>query len=123
MINSPEDLTHTLCQALDDGKAVDVRALDVRALTVITDYMIIASGRSSRQVKALHDRVVERATTRDARAIGVEGQREGDWVLIDFGDVIVHIMQPETRAFYQLEKLWELHPAGWQVDSDAVNAD
>ena len=123
MINSPEDLAHTLCQALDDGKAVDVRALDVRALTVITDYMIVASGRSSRQVKALHDRVIERATTEDVRAIGVEGQREGNWVLIDFGDVIVHIMQPETRAFYQLEKLWEWHPASAQVDGDAVNAD
>lgn len=93
--------------ALDDGKAVDIRTLDVRNLTVITDYMLIASGRSSRQVKALTDRVRERARSEGADILGIEGERQGDWVLVDLGDVVIHIMQPDARDFYQLEKLWE----------------
>ena len=85
--------------------------IDVSALTTITDYMVIASGRSSRQVKALTARVVEAARDRGVKPIGIEGETTGEWVLIDFGDVIVHTMQPETRAFYQLEKLWDQRPA------------
>ena len=93
--------------ALDDGKAVDIRTLDVRNLTIITDYMLIASGRSSRQVKALTDRVREKARAQGADILGIEGERQGDWVLVDLGDVVIHIMQPDARDFYQLEKLWE----------------
>lgn len=103
----PEALRDLLTNSLDDGKAEDIRVLDVRGLTSITDYMIVASGRSARQVKALKDRVLEAARDQNMRPLGVEGENVGDWVLIDFGDVIVHTMRPETRDHYQLEKLWE----------------
>ena len=101
------DLATRIEAALDDGKAVDIRVLDVRKLTVITDYMIIASGRSSRQVRALAQRAMATAKELGSTVIGIEGERESEWVLVDLGGVVVHVMQAETRAFYQLEKLWE----------------
>ncbi|MFP6781460.1 MAG: ribosome silencing factor [Gammaproteobacteria bacterium] len=104
---APEMLRDLVALSLDDGKALDVRVMDVRELTSITDYMVVASGRSSRQVKALKDRVLEAAREKDIRPIGVEGDGVCEWVLIDFGDVIVHTMQQETRDFFQLEKLWD----------------
>jgi ribosome-associated protein len=104
---APEKLRDLLTSSLDDGKAVDIRVLDVRDMTSITDYMVVASGRSSRQVKALKDRVIDAAREKDVRPIGVEGDNVCEWVLIDFGDVIVHAMQQETRDFFQLEKLWD----------------
>ncbi len=108
---APEALRDLVTVSLDDGKAENICVIDVSALTTITDYMVIASGRSSRQVKALTARVVEAARDRGVKPIGIEGETTGEWVLIDFGDVIVHTMQPETRAFYQLEKLWDQRPA------------
>ncbi len=93
--------------ALDDGKALDIRVIDVGGQTVITDYMLIASGRSARQVKALTDRVREAAGEAGMKVLGVEGEQAAEWVLVDLGDVLVHIMQPDCRDFYQLEKLWE----------------
>lgn len=105
------ELAGLVREALDDGKAVDIRVLDVGAMTVITDFMVIASGRSSRQVKALTDRVREAARGCGAEVIGLEGETAGEWVLVDLGDIIVHIMQPESREFYQLEKLWEGTPS------------
>ena len=104
---APETLRDLIAVSLDDGKAEDIRVLDVRELTSITDYMVVASGRSSRQVKGLKERVLEAARELDIRPIGVEGENGGEWILIDFGDVIVHTMQHETREFYQLEKLWD----------------
>jgi len=104
---APEMLRDLVALSLDDGKALDVRVMDVRELTSITDYMVVASGRSSRQVKALKDRVIEAAREKDIRPIGLEGDGVCEWVLIDFGDVIVHTMQQETRDFFQLEKLWD----------------
>lgn len=101
------DLAAQMRVALDDGKALDIRTLDVRNLTVITDYMLIASGRSSRQVKALTNRVRDKARAEGVDILGIEGERQGDWVLVDLGDVVIHIMQPDARDFYQLEKLWE----------------
>ena len=101
------DLAKRVEAALDDGKAVDIRVLDVRKLTVITDYMIIASGRSSRQVRALAHRVMDTAKELGFKVVGIEGERESEWILVDLGGVVVHVMQAETRAFYQLEKLWE----------------
>jgi len=102
-----EDLLHLVEEVLDDMKAEQVRVLDVRAQTTITDYMVIASGRSDRQVRAMAERVVECAKAAGVRPLGVEGARTGEWVLIDLGDVVVHAMQPQVRDFYQLEKLWE----------------
>lgn len=105
---SSERLAQEMETALDDTKAFDIRVLDVRALTTVTDFMVIASGRSDRQVKAMAGHVVERAKALGVRPLGVEGERAGEWVLIDLGDVIVHAMQAHTRDFYQLEKLWDV---------------
>ena len=92
--------------ALNDAKALDINVFEVSKLTSISDYMIIASGRSSRQVNALADKVIEAAKKNEIMPLGIEGKSEGEWVLVDLGDVIVHLMQPETREYYQLEKLW-----------------
>jgi ribosome-associated protein len=110
-------LVERLGTVLDDGKAVDVRVLDVRRLTVITDYMLIASGRSARQVRALTDRVLEAARAAECRVVGVEGATQGEWVLVDLGGVVVHLMQPDAREFYQLEKLWEERSAVHAADA------
>ena len=90
---------------LDDAKAMDIQVIDVSEVTTITDKMIIASGRSERQVKSLADKVVASAKEQGIRPLGVEGKK-GDWILVDLGDVIAHLMHPTTRAYYQLEKLW-----------------
>jgi len=99
-----------LCQlavdALEDLKAVDIVQLDVRELSDFTDFMIIANGRSARQVAALAENVVTKAKQAGETPLGVEGLRGGEWVLVDLCDVVVHVMQPEVREFYQLEKLW-----------------
>ncbi len=101
-----KELVDITLKALDDVKAVDVVVFEVSKLTSISDYMIIASGKSKRQVNALADKVVEAAKENGVIPLGVEGKTEGEWVLVDLGDVIVHIMYPETREYYQLEKLW-----------------
>ena len=105
---SPESqtLVDTTLAALDDLKAKDVLSLDVRSLTSLADVMIIASGTSTRHVKSLADNVVKMVKEAGMKPIGMEGERDGDWVLIDLGGVIVHVMQPATRAFYDLERLW-----------------
>lgn len=119
---APESLKDLIAESLDAGKAENIRVLDVRKLTSITDYMVVASGRSPRQVRALKDRVLDAARENNVRPIGVEGENVGEWVLIDFGDVIVHTMHPETREHYQLEKLWDERAADDddKDDEDAV---
>ena len=92
--------------ALEDLKAVDIVELDVRKLSDFTDYMIIANGRSARQVAALAENVIMKAKQAGEAPLGVEGLRGSEWVLVDLGDVVVHVMQPDVREFYQLEKLW-----------------
>lgn len=121
--DQPTALAQCVREALDDGKAVDIRVLDVRGLTVITDFMIIASGRSSRQVKALTDRVRVAAHEAGVATRGVEGEQGGEWILLDLGDVVVHLMQPATREFYQLEKLWEQPPAEQADNNSLAHAD
>jgi len=116
----PENLRDVALAALDEIKAIDVRVLDVRPLTDITDFMIIASGRSNRQVRALADEVVAEATRRGVRPLGVEGFDQGIWVLVDLGDVVVHVMQPATRDFYQLERLWDDTAVGSKRVRDPV---
>ena len=93
--------------ALADMKAIDVKALDVRALTDITDTMVVASGTSDRHVKSIADRVVQRCKEAGFRPYGMEGERDGEWVLLDLQDVVLHVMLPRVRQFYSLEKLWE----------------
>ena len=88
-------------------KAQDVRTLDVRGLTDIADTMIIASGTSDRHVKSIADRVVQQAKAAGKRPFGVEGARDGEWVLVDLPDVMVHVMLQRVREFYALEQLWE----------------
>lgn len=104
-MNTKELIDITL-KALDDVKAIDVVVFEVSKLTSISDYMIIASGKSKRQVAALADKVIEEAKKNGVKPLGIEGKTEGEWVLVDLGDIIVHIMYPETREYYQLEKLW-----------------
>jgi ribosome-associated protein len=97
--------------ALDEMKAVNVKVLDVHKLTDITDTMIIATGNSDRHVRSIADRVVEFAKKAGFRPMGVEGERDGEWVLVDLHDVIVHIMLPRVREFYRLENLWDVSAA------------
>ncbi len=100
-----EMLTSTIVTALDDMKAIDVQVLDVSEITSFTDTMIIASGRSDVQVKALANGVVAAVKEQGIRPIGVEGV-PSEWILVDLGDAVAHIMHPTARAYYQLEKLW-----------------
>jgi ribosome-associated protein len=98
-----------LLKALDDNQAIDIKVIDVRTQTAITDYMIIASGRASRHVKAIAEKVMEDMKKKGLSAMSSTGLETGDWVLIDFGDFIVHVMQNDSRLFYNLEGLWEEH--------------
>lgn len=92
--------------ALDDLKARDVREIDVREKSSVTDLLVVASGTSSRHVKSIAEEVVRKAKQAGLPPIGVEGQREAEWVLVDLGDIVVHVMLPRTREFYGLERLW-----------------
>jgi len=102
----PEELTEVILKTLDDMKAQDVKVLDVRGKTSITDIMIIASGTSDRHVKSLADSVAFQAKQAGETPLGVEGTTEGEWALVDLNGVVVHVMQPKVRDFYQLERLW-----------------
>jgi ribosome-associated protein len=103
----PARLAQVVLDALADMKAVDVKALDVRGITDITDTMVVASGTSDRHVKSIADRVVQRCKEAGFRPYGIEGERDGEWVLLDLNDVVLHVMLPRVREFYALEKLWE----------------
>jgi ribosome-associated protein len=100
-------LREVVLGALAELKAVDVKALDVRGLTDITDTMVVASGTSDRHVKSLAERVTQRCKEAGFRPFGIEGERDGEWVLLDLHDVVLHVMLPRVREFYALEKLWE----------------
>ncbi len=100
-------LKTVITDALADMKALQVKLLDVRGLTDIADFMVIASGTSDRHVRSVAQRVVEKVKEAGFRPLGVEGQQDGDWVLIDLSEVIVHVMLPRVREFYGLEKLWD----------------
>lgn len=102
-----EQLCRLVLDCLGDMKARDVLDLDVRDRTTITDYFIIATGTSERHAQAVSDRIVETAHAHGVRALGIEGRETADWILIDLGDVVVHVMQDAARKFYDLEELWQ----------------
>jgi ribosome-associated protein len=107
-----EKLSALVVDALDDVKAHEVVTLDVRKMTSVTDYMIIASGTSSRHVKAMIEAVADKAREAGHRPIGMEGEEGGEWVLLDLQDALVHVMLPKVREFYNLEKLWSFGASG-----------
>ena len=99
-------LENRIIEALEDIKAIDIVQCNVRELTPLTDTMIICSGNSQRHTAAIADKIIEIAKKNKALPLGVEGKERGEWILIDLNDLIVHIMLPATREFYQLESLW-----------------
>lgn len=105
-----DQLLDRILTSLDDDKAEEVVTIDLRGRSAMADHMVIASGRSSRQVASIAEKLVERLKEQTGRSARIEGKETGDWVLIDSGDVIVHVFRPEVREFYQLEKMWL--PAG-----------
>ena len=113
-----EELRDLVIDVLSDMKAKDIKVLDVRGRTSITDIMIIASGTSSRHVKSLAETVAFKAKDAGEAPLGTEGVDDGEWALIDLNGVVVHVMQPRVRDFYQLERLWDPEI----VDSDPVTA-
>jgi len=110
MPNTPgerfEELRALILTALEDMKAENIVQLDVKGKTSVTDLLIIASGSSSRHVKAIGANVATEAKKNGSRPLGIEGEADGEWVLVDLGDIVVHVMQPHIREFYDLEKLW-----------------
>lgn len=103
---SVESLLKTVDAAVEELKAKDVTRIDVRGKSSVCDYMVIASGTSTRHVKSIADEVVRFAKKLNVMPLGVEGEREAEWVLVDLGDVVVHVMLPRVREFYALERLW-----------------
>jgi ribosome-associated protein len=101
-----QDLLKIVETSLDDDKAEDIVAIDLRGKSTIADYMVIATGRNSRQLAAMATHLDEKLTKAGVKRVAVEGQGQGDWVLLDGGDVVVHLFRPEVRTFYALEKMW-----------------
>ncbi len=101
-----QKLLKMVIDELDEMKAKDITTIDVSEKTTITDFLVIVSGTSTRHIKAIADSVVVKSKENGIPPIGIEGERNSDWILVDLGDVVVHVMIPETRDFYQLEKLW-----------------
>ena len=102
-----EGLRDLVINALNDRKANQIKVINVATLTEITDYMVIASGGSLRHMRSLVDQILYSAKNEGISVLGVEGLPHGDWILVDLGEVVVHLMKPEARAFYDLERLWE----------------
>lgn len=120
---TPEKLSDTVVAALDEMKAIDIRAIDVRDQTTVTDFMIVASGSSNRHVKSLAGEVVRQAKALGLKPLGVEGDDVGEWILVDLGDSVVHVMLPQVRLFYQLEDLWTAKPSAHDSVADMNDSD
>lgn len=104
--NYLDTMKQAVIDALEDIKGFDIAVMDVRKLTNMTSYMIVASATSSRQAKAMGDNVREKLKEKGYAILGTEGEKDGEWVLVDLNDMVVHIMIPATRAYYNLEQLW-----------------
>ena len=116
-----EAIRDLVVDALDDIKGQEIVSLDVRDQTDIADFMVVASGGTPRQVKALVDSVTQKAKEAGQQILGVEGLEDSEWVLVDAGDVIVHVMLPKVREFYELERLWSVspgNPSGSSIESE-----
>jgi ribosome-associated protein len=109
--STPASLVALVQEALEDAKANEIETIDVRGKTSITDFMVVASGNSTRHVKTLAESVVMKGKQAGVEILGVEGDSDAEWVLVDLADVLVHLMLPRTRAFYNLENLWSVGPA------------
>jgi ribosome-associated protein len=103
-----QELRQLVLSSLEDFKAIDIQEIDVSAQNSLTDLFVLASGNSSRHVQSMAENLVIKAKAAGHQPLGIEGEKEGEWVLVDLNDIIVHLMQPKTRAFYNLEKLWEV---------------
>ena len=119
---SAPTLLQAVASALEDMKAVNVKMLDVRGLTDIADTLIVASGTSDRHVRSIADHVIQQAKRNGFRPLGAEGEREGEWVLVDLQDIVVHVMLPRVREFYGLERLWDAGPVMHESAGGAVHA-
>jgi ribosome-associated protein len=102
-----DQLRELVVSTLEDSKANDIQVIDVSGQNPLTDLFVIASGSSGRHIKSMAEKLIMKAKAMGCPPLGVEGQRQAEWVLVDLNDVIVHLMLPQTRAFYNLEKLWE----------------
>jgi ribosome-associated protein len=102
-----QKLRQLVLSSLEAFKAIDIQEIDVSAQNSLTDLFVLASGNSSRHVRSMAENLVTRVKAAGHPPLGIEGEKEGEWVLVDLNDIIVHLMQPKTRAFYNLEKLWE----------------
>ena len=113
-----DELKQLAMGALEDLKAEDVTVLDVKDKTTVTDWIFVATGSSSRHVKSIANSVVVAAKQADRTPLGVEGETEGEWVLVDLGDIIVHVMQRQVREFYDLESLWSVEEVEKRREQD-----
>ncbi len=115
---SIDELKQLAIDALDELKAEDITVLDVQGKTTVTDWIIIATGSSSRHVKSIANNIIVEAKKANRPPLGAEGEAEGEWVLVDLGDVIVHVMQRQVREFYDLESLWSVDAVAQQRGQD-----
>lgn len=117
-MNTSKEMTKMACAALDDKKALDIKVIDIREVSVMADFFIIASGSNQNQVQAMMDNVDETLGRAGYEPKHIEGSRNSNWILMDYGDVIVHLFDEENRLFYDLERIWR---DGKQVDPEELN--
>lgn len=120
---SETNLKTLIIDALEDVKGQDIVCLDVSGLSDVMDFMVVAGGGSTTQVKALANNVIEKCKHAGFQPLGVEGMDTGEWVLVDVGDIVVHIMVSAARSFYELEKLWSMRPEDMKKSKEAFFAD